>query len=71
MVPTQGPRALPPRRLGYEEKIDGWRILAYKAGATVRLISRIGVEHSKRFRAVAEAIGALQFPTLVFPTLVL
>jgi hypothetical protein len=27
----------------YEEKIDGWRMLAYKDGRTVRLESRSGV----------------------------
>ena len=43
----------------YEEKVDGWRILAYKDGATVRLVSRTGVEHSKRFRGIAEAIAVL------------
>ena len=43
----------------YEEKVDGWRILAYKDGATVRLVSRTGVEHSKRFRGIAEAIAGL------------
>jgi bifunctional non-homologous end joining protein LigD len=65
MIPTQV--AEPFHRDGwvYEEKVDGWRILAYKDGSTVRLVSRTGVEHSKRFRGVAEAIGALPFQTLV------
>jgi ATP-dependent DNA ligase len=49
----------------YEEKVDGWRMLAYKDGGRVRLVSRTGVEHSKRFGGVAEAIGALSFPVLV------
>jgi len=26
----------------YEEKVDGWRLLAYKNGARVRLVSRNG-----------------------------
>ena len=33
----------------YEEKIDGWRMLAYKDGRTVRLESRNGVDHTRRF----------------------
>jgi ATP-dependent DNA ligase len=30
----------------YEEKYDGWRILAYKEGEHVRLVSRNGREHT-------------------------
>ena len=30
----------------YEEKVDGWRILAHKDGDRVRLISRNGVIHT-------------------------
>jgi len=33
----------------YEEKYDGWRIVAYKDGTAVRLVSRAGKEHSRRF----------------------
>jgi ATP-dependent DNA ligase len=40
----------------YEEKVDGWRILAYKDGARVRLISRNAVDHTARFRELAAAI---------------
>ena len=35
----------------YEEKVDGWRILAYKDGARVRLVRRNGVDHARRERA--------------------
>ena len=31
----------------YEEKIDGYRMLAYKDGRTVRLESRNGVNHAR------------------------
>jgi len=34
----------------YEEKVDGWRMLAYRDGKKVRLVSRTGVDHTKRFR---------------------
>jgi hypothetical protein len=30
----------------YEEKVDGWRMLAYKDGAAVKLVSRQGVDHA-------------------------
>ena len=39
----------------YEEKVDGWRMLAYKDGARVRLISRNTVDHRRRFRELAAA----------------
>jgi bifunctional non-homologous end joining protein LigD len=47
----------------FEERVDGWRILAYKDGSRVRLVSRTGVEHSRRFRGIAEAVAALPFDT--------
>ena len=49
----------------YEEKIDGWRIIAYKTGRAVRLISRRGVEHTARFAALARAIASLPGTMLV------
>jgi bifunctional non-homologous end joining protein LigD len=44
----------------YEEKIDGWRILAYKDHERVRLISRNGRNHTRRFRDIAAAISLLR-----------
>ena len=35
----------------YEEKVDGWRILAYKDGQRVRLVSRHGRDHTRHFVA--------------------
>jgi ATP-dependent DNA ligase len=59
----------------YEEKVDGWRMLAYKDGAHVRLVSRHGVDHTRRFSDVAtanrEALGSYEDVVvgseLVFP----
>jgi len=49
----------------YEEKVDGWRILAYKDGARVRLLSRNRVDHARRFREIAAAVASLAMPMLV------
>ena len=32
----------------YEEKVDGYRMPAYQDGARVRLVSRNGVDHTRR-----------------------
>src|SRR5262250_2319082 len=49
----------------YEEKVDGWRILAYKDGARVRLVSRNGRDHTRRFPGIAAAVAKLSARTLV------
>ena len=49
----------------YEEKVDGWRIVACKEGAHVRLVSRNGVDHTSRFPEIATAISKLSALTLV------
>jgi len=49
----------------YEEKVDGWRMVAYKDGAHVRLISRNGVDHAARFREIAAAVAKLSARTLI------
>jgi bifunctional non-homologous end joining protein LigD len=43
-----------------EEKVDGWRVLAYKDGDRVRLVSRNGRDHTRRFRDIAAAISLLR-----------
>ena len=45
--------------------MDGWRIVAYKDGQRVRLLSRHGVDHTKRFADVAAAITKLSARILV------
>jgi ATP-dependent DNA ligase len=49
----------------YEEKVDGWRIVAYKDGARVRLVSRNGRDHTRRFAGIAAAIAKLAVRALV------
>jgi len=49
----------------YEEKVDGYRMLAYKDDRQVRLISRNGIDHARRYPDVAAAIARLPAPTLV------
>jgi bifunctional non-homologous end joining protein LigD len=49
----------------YEEKIDGWRMLAYKDGKRVRVLSRTGVDHSRRFPEIVAAVASLRSQTLV------
>ena len=49
----------------YEEKVDGYRFLAYKDRKHVRLVSRHGVDHTRRYPDVAAAIARLKAPSLV------
>jgi bifunctional non-homologous end joining protein LigD len=49
----------------YEDKYDGWRIVAYKDDGGVRLMSRTGVDHASRFPHIAAAIARLLAPRLI------
>lgn len=49
----------------FEEKYDGDRILAYKEGARVRLLSRNGKDRNERFSRIAATIAALPSRTLL------
>jgi bifunctional non-homologous end joining protein LigD len=49
----------------YEEKVDGWRILAFKDRACVRLVSRNGRDHTRRFPDIAAAVAKLSARSLV------
>jgi ATP-dependent DNA ligase len=49
----------------YEEKYDGWRVLAYTRGRQVRLVSRRGVHHTKRFAELVATMARLPARTLV------
>ena len=49
----------------YEEKYDGFRILAYKEGAAVSLLSRNDLDRTGTFPDIAEAIRSLPDRTLL------
>jgi len=49
----------------YEEKYDGYRILAYKEGTRVHLYSRNAIDRTDRFPEVATAMSALRPSTLL------
>jgi bifunctional non-homologous end joining protein LigD len=49
----------------YEEKYDGDRILAYKEGIRVRLLSRNGKDRTERFPQIVQAIGRLRPESLL------
>ena len=48
----------------YEEKYDGVRILVYKEGPRVSLISRNAIDHTSRYPDVAAALAKLKARTL-------
>ncbi len=60
MHPTQ--IAKPFHREGwvYEEKVDGWRIVAIKTTGTVRLVSRNGRDLTGRFPELVKALTGLK-----------
>jgi bifunctional non-homologous end joining protein LigD len=47
----------------YEEKVDGWRMVAIKADGTVRLVSRNGRDHTRRFAELVKALDRLKAKT--------
>jgi len=48
----------------FEEKYDGVRILAYKEGAKVRLISRNAIDRTSRYLEIASSVRKLSAETL-------
>src|SRR4030095_7340759 len=60
MHPTQVARPFHTKGWVYEEKYDGWRVVAIKESDRVRLLSRNGRDHSKRFRDIVAALTALK-----------
>lgn len=63
-VPLMHPTlvARPFHRAGwiYEEKVDGWRMVAVKAEGTVRLVSRKGHDLTARFPQLVQALVGLR-----------
>src|SRR5712692_6658097 len=49
----------------YEEKYDGWRLVVHKADGQVRLVSRNGRDHTRRFADLVAATAALPATTLI------
>jgi bifunctional non-homologous end joining protein LigD len=49
----------------FEEKYDGVRMLAYKEGSRVSLISRNGIDRSTRYPAIASEVGKIAAKTLL------
>src|SRR5919109_477648 len=49
----------------YEEKYDGYRILAYKEGRKVTLMSRNAKDRTESFAEVARAVESLDDATLL------
>jgi bifunctional non-homologous end joining protein LigD len=47
----------------YEEKYDGWRVLAYKHRRMTRLVSRNGRDLTRHFPALVAAVRALGSPS--------
>jgi len=52
----------------YEEKVDGYRMVAYKVGASVQLISRQGKEFTQRFPELAKAVAGLGAESAILDT---
>jgi bifunctional non-homologous end joining protein LigD len=48
-----------------EIKFDGYRLLVEKTGGRVRLLTRNGLDWTRRFAAIAEAVAALPAETLL------
>jgi bifunctional non-homologous end joining protein LigD len=65
MHPTLVSRPFHREGLIFEEKVDGYRMVAYKADRSVKLLSRQGVDHTSRYPDIVAALRALEVPTLI------
>jgi bifunctional non-homologous end joining protein LigD len=59
MHPTELPKPFHRDGWVYEEKYDGWRMVAEKAGSRVMLTSRNGLDHTRRFPELVKAVAEL------------
>ena len=62
-APDTNPRSIHHAGWVYEEKVDGWRMVATKAEGSVRLVSRNGLDHTKRFSELVKALDRLKAKT--------
>lgn len=60
MLPTLVPQAFNSPGWTYEEKYDGDRLLAYKEGDSVKLLTRNAKDHTSKFPAIVSAIERLK-----------
>jgi len=65
VLDRSGPLTIATEGWVYEEKYDGWRMVAYKRDGQVRLVSKPGRDHTERFPALVAAIAALPSSTLI------
>jgi bifunctional non-homologous end joining protein LigD len=65
MLPTLVKSAFNKPGWDYEEKYDGFRLLAYKEGNMVSLLSRNGIDRTQTYRTIAAAIAKLPDRTLL------
>jgi bifunctional non-homologous end joining protein LigD len=49
----------------YEEKYDGWRMVAEKVDSQVSFISRNGLDHTRRFPELVKAVADLDAPSFI------
>jgi bifunctional non-homologous end joining protein LigD len=64
-VPTLIAKPFHREGLVFEEKVDGYRMVAHKDGAAVKLVSRTGIDHTRRYPHIVAAIRAMSAPTLI------
>ena len=65
MLPTLVKSAFNKPGWDYEEKYDGFRLLAYKEGSKISLLSRNGIDRTQTYRTIAADIAKLPDRTLV------
>jgi bifunctional non-homologous end joining protein LigD len=65
---TQVATPFPRPGWAYEEKVDGYRMLVYKLGGSVQLVSRQGKEFTQRFPALARDVAALGAESAILDT---
>jgi bifunctional non-homologous end joining protein LigD len=52
----------------YEEKVDGYRMVAYKQRGAAQLVSRQGKEFTQRFPELAKAVAGLGAESVILDT---